>query len=251
MKAIIIAAGNSSRLEGIAKDLPKGLLKIGQKSIIQRQIDFYRKNDINEIIIVTGPNSEKFNFENVIYVHDDNHDKHDVLGSLMAAREFMKEGFIMSYSDIIFEEEILKEILKFNGKIGIALDFNWREKYVGRTNHPLSEADNVLMQSGKIVKTKKFLENDLKENIYEFLPIIILSQDGANIFIKRFEELEKTHEGKFHEMESLDKAVLTDMLQELIDLGVEISPIKISNKWCEIDTQQDFEIAKNVFSQEG
>ncbi len=250
MKAIIVAAGNSSRLGGITKEIPKGLLEINGKSIIQRQIEIYKKNGINDIIIITGPNSDKFNFKNVIYVYDDNHDKHDVLGSLMAAREFMKEGFIMSYSDIIFEEEILKEILKFNGKIGIALDFNWREKYVGRTNHPLSEADNVLMQSGKIVKTKKFIENGTKENIYEFLPIIILSQDGANIFVKRFEELEKTHEGKFHETEYLEKAVLTDMLQELLDLGVDIDPIKISNKWCEIDTEQDLERAKNEFSQE-
>ena len=49
------------------------------------------------------------------------------------------------------------------------------------------------------------------------MPLMILSSKGANLFVKTFEKLEKTHKGKFHEMPSLKKAVLTDMLQELID----------------------------------
>ena len=43
MKAIIVAAGNSSRLGGITKEIPKGLLEINGKSIIQRQIEIYKK----------------------------------------------------------------------------------------------------------------------------------------------------------------------------------------------------------------
>ena len=49
-------------------------------------------------------------------------------------------------------------------------------------------------------------------------------------------------------MPSLKKAVLTDMLQELIDSKIIISPIIISGKWSEIDTLQDLEIAKKKFS---
>ena len=38
------------------------------------------------------------------------------------------------------------------------------------------------------------------------------------------------------------------MIQELIDSGVNVEPIFISEKWCEIDTPQDLEIARKLFS---
>ena len=50
MKAIIIAAGYGSRLSSITKNIPNGLLQINGKSVIQRQIDSFKKKKINEII---------------------------------------------------------------------------------------------------------------------------------------------------------------------------------------------------------
>ena len=38
------------------------------------------------------------------------------------------------------------------------------------------------------------------------------------------------------------------MLQELIDLGVNISPITVDGKWCEIDTPQDLERAREILN---
>ena len=248
MNAIIIAAGSSSRLGKLTKSLPKGLVKINGQTIIRRQIEFLRSSGINNIIIVTGPNAHCFDFKDVTYVPDHNYEQHDVLGSLMAARNYMNHGFIMLYSDIIFDESILKSILNFKGKIGIAVDMDWREKYEKRTEHPITEADNVLIESGKITCTKKFISKINSGKIGEFMPLMILSSNGANLFVKTFEKLEKTHKGKFHEMPSLKKAVLTDMLQELIDSKIIISPIIISGKWSEIDTLQDLEIAGKKFN---
>ena len=244
MKAIIIAAGSSSRLKKFTESLPKGLLEINGQTIIQRQIEYLRNNGINDIVIVTGPNADCFDFKDITYVHDHDYERHDVLGSLMAAKNHMNDGFIMLYSDIVFDESILKSILNFKGKIGIAVDMDWKKKYEKRTEHPITEADNVLIQSGKIIHTKQFIPEINSGVIGEFMPLMILSSSGANIFVKMFEKLEKIHKGKFHEMPSLKKAVLTDMFQELIDSQIIISPIIISGKWYEIDTPQDLEMVK-------
>ena len=248
MKAIIIAAGSSSRLKKFTGSLPKGLLEINGKTIIQCQIEHLRNNGINDIVIVTGPNADCFNFKDITYVHDHNYEQHDVLGSLMAAKNHMNDGFIMLYSDIVFDESILKPILNFKGKIGIAVDMDWKKKYKKRTKHPITNADNVLIKSGKITYTKQFISKTNSGKIGEFMPLMILSSSGANIFVKTFEKLEKTHKGKFHQMPSLKKAVLTDMLQELIDSKIIILPIIISGKWYEIDTPQDLEIARKKFN---
>ena len=151
MNAIIIAAGSSSRLGKLTEALPKGLLEINGQMIIQRQIEFLRASGINDIVIVTGPHSNCFDFKDVIYVQDHNFEQHDVLGSLMAARNYMNDGFIMLYSDIIFDESTIKSVLNFKGNIGIAVDMDWEKKYENRTEHPITDADNVLIKSGKII----------------------------------------------------------------------------------------------------
>ena len=59
MKAVILAAGVASRLRPLTDNTPKCLLKVGEKSILERTIDNLRANNITEIILVTGYLKEK------------------------------------------------------------------------------------------------------------------------------------------------------------------------------------------------
>ena len=246
MKIIFIAAGSSTRLGTKTLNLPKGLIKINNNSIIGTQIDLFKKN--YEIIIITGPNADKFNFKNVTYINDTNYKKHDVLGSLMVAKSYMNDEIITTYSDIIFDKKILNSIIEFKGDIGIAVELNWKKRYTNRDQHPKSEADNVIIDNGEITKIQKNISKCKDEQIIgEFIGLMKLSKEGAEIFKNKYLDLEKTHIGKFHGAQSLEKAYLTDMLQELINSGLKISPIIVNGNWCEIDTPQDIEIAKKIF----
>ena len=245
MKIIIIAAGSSTRLGKETKDVPKGLLKINDKSIIEIQLELFKKNQLFDITIITGPDKQKFELKNVNYIHDGEFQNHDVLGSLMASKLIMNDDILISYSDVVFDENILQSMLDYKGGIGIAVDLNWEKKYVTRTQHPKSEADNVLMENNKILKIKKNItEYNPKQNLGEFIGLMKLSKSGAKIFIEKFNYLIKSHEGKFHDAPSMKKAYLTDMLQELIDSGIVVEPIIINGKWCEIDTLQDLQLAR-------
>jgi len=247
MKIIFIAAGSSTRLGTKILNFPKGLIKINNISIIGIQLDLFKNKKIDNIIIITGPNADKFNFNNVTYINDTNHKKHDVLGSLMVAKSHMNDEIITTYSDIIFDEKILNSILEFEGDFGIAVELNWEKRYINRDQHPKSEADNVIIDNGKILKIRKKI-SECKDNqiIGEFIGLMKLSKKGTEIFKNKYLELEKTHVGKFHNAPSLERAYLTDMLQELINSGVKISPIIVNGNWCEIDTPQDIEIAKKI-----
>ena len=248
MKIIIIAAGSSTRLRNEIKDVPKGLLKINDKSIIEIQLGLFKKNQLSDITIITGPNKQKFEFKNVNYIHDNEFQNHDVLGSLMASKSIMNDDVLTSYSDIVFDENVLHSMLDFKGDIGIAVDLYWEKNYVNRIQHPKSQADNVLLQNNKILKIRKNIkEYKSTQNLGEFIGLVKLSKNGAKIFVEKFNHLIKSHKGKFHNALSLEKAYLTDMLQELIDSGIRISPIYTSGKWCEVDTPQDLDIARKLF----
>ena len=246
MKAIIIAAGSSSRLQ-LAKGKSKGLLDINGKTIFDRQISLFRSNGIDEIIIITGKHS--LGIKNVSYINDEHYEQHEVLGSLMAAKDEIKGRVLTSYSDILFDELILLQLLEFSGDIGIPIDLDWEKSYGGRTQHPRSEADNVLIKNKKIIRIEKGIEKTTEDEIVgEFLGLMALSKKGSEIFVENYLKLLHTHQGSFHKSASLKKAYLTDMIQELIDLGYDVYPIIVSGEWCEIDTQQDLERARKLFS---
>ena len=61
MKAIILAAGMGTRLGKYTQDLPKGMLNVMGKSLIERQVETLRKSGLNNIIIVKGYASSKIN----------------------------------------------------------------------------------------------------------------------------------------------------------------------------------------------
>jgi choline kinase len=106
----------------------------------------------------------------------------------------------------------------------------------------LIDQKKVLQISAKITSL------DMKnQQIGEFLGIIKLSREGSKIMIKKYEELERSHRGKFHDADSLKKAKLVDILQELLKSKIEIYPISITGKWCEIDTPKDLERARKIF----
>lgn len=248
MKAIIIAAGSAKRLGSFTKELPKGLLDINGKTILDRQIQVLKNNGIQEIIIIIGPHKEKFKFDKVRYIEDIEYEKHDVLLSLMEAKNEIKGETIITYSDILFDEKILQQIIKSKVDIGIATDMNWEQKYENRTEHPKSQADNVIIENNKIIKIKKNISKILdNQKNGEFIGIIKLSQKGSKKFVMEYNKIEKNKPHSFHNALIFEKAYLTDMIQELIEQKILVEPIIVDGDWCEIDTLQDLENAKKKY----
>lgn len=248
MKAIIIAAGSAKRLGEQTKELPKGLLNINGKNILERQITILKNNGIEDIIIITGPHKEKFTFEKIRYVEDTEYEKHDVLWSLMAAKNEIVGDIITTYSDILYDEKILQQILKSKADIGIVTDMDWEQKYQYRTEHPKSQADNVIIENDKIVKIKKNIsEITEKQQNGEFIGIMKFSKKGSEKFVTEFDKLEKINPSPFHDSPIFKKAYLTDMIQELIDQKIVVEPIIVKGDWSEIDTLQDLENAKKKY----
>lgn len=249
MKVIILAAGSAKRLGQYTIECPKGLLDINGKTIIETQLTIFKKYGINDITIIVGPNKENFKFKNVEYIFDSDFEEHDVLGSLMTARKLFNQDIVVSYSDILFDDSIFERIINDTKDISIAIDFDWKKSYKDRTEHSIEQADNVVAENNRISKIKKNIQNyNDSQKIGEFIGVMKLSKKGSKIFLRKFEELEKNHIGSFQDAQSFKKAYLTDMLQELIDSGINVSAIPIKGKWCEIDTPQDLENAVKDFN---
>jgi|TARA_B100002003_G_C14041581_1_gene501891 choline kinase len=247
MKVIIIAAGSGTRLGGNEYKIPKSLLEVNAQTILSRQISIFKKMGIKEIVVITGPYTEKFPCIDVKYINDARYDEHDILGSLLVAKDYIQGDVIIAYSDILFDENVLGQLIQHESDIGIAIDMDWKQAYEGRTLHPSIEAENVLLDANKnVLKIQKNIRSN-DDDVGEFLGLIKLSSYGAKIVTGKFEHLLANHVETFHNALSLKKAYITDFIQELVDSKIVITPIFISGKWCEIDTSQDLERAQKMF----
>ena len=250
MNVIILAAGKGMRLRPETINIPKGMVKLFDKSLLELQIDIFKKFDINDISIVTGYLSNKINFSSIKYFNNKNYSSTAGIASLYCAREKLSNNTIITYSDLIFDEKIIEQVKNFSGDIGITIDLEWEKNYEGRDQHPKSEAENVLLDNqNNILELRKNISS-CKENqkIGEFTGLVKFSKKASKKFIERYSELNDSHSGKFHNADTFNQAIISDMLQELIDLGLKVEPIFIRGKWCEIDTPQDLERARKIFT---
>ena len=249
MNAIILAAGMSSRLRPVTNDKPKCMLKLFNETLLERQIKIFRNHNINDITIVTGYRSEVIDISNVNYVKNENYETTNINESLFCALEPSNGPVLVTYSDIVFEQKIIQQMLEITDGIRLAVDLDWKKHYQNRTMHTLSEAENVLVENGRILQIRKNIpKSSQNQQIGEFLGIMTLSSDHVKILLERYSYLKNNHIGTFHNSSSLSNAYITDMLQEIINYGINVNPVFTQGRWCEIDTPEDLKNAEKLIN---
>jgi len=250
MQGIIIAAGLGSRLAPYTDNKPKCLLEVSGKTILQRTLDAFNEVGIKNISIVRGYKKELINFSGIKYYENLDYKNNNILHSLFYAEPAMEDSFIFSYSDIIYESNVLAKLKESDADISIVVDCSWRDAYIGRDKHPITEAELIKAVDGSVTKIGKNVVST-KEASGEFIGIAKFSKVGANILKNEFNRLKHIYKDSlgcnFQNAKSFKKAYFTDMAQELVDRGYKIAVVEINGGWHEIDTHQDLERSNNFF----
>jgi len=250
-KAIIIAAGLGSRMKGYTEMRPKCLLEFGKMSLLQRQIATYAEVGISNISLIRGYKKECIDLDGIKYFDNDDYENNNILNSLFYAEEEISGNVVISYSDILFESSIVQRLLESNHDISIVVDIDWRGYYVDRKDHPIDEAENVIFDANNdVVKIGKIMTN--KDDVHgEFIGMLKLSPRGAKILKQHFHRSKELYLNKpFQRSPAFQKAYITDLIQEMVDLGVPVHCVIIERGWKEIDTIEDYEKALIEFSDE-
>jgi len=243
-KALIIAAGLGSRLKKHTENLPKCMLDFGGKTLLQRQLESYKQNGIKNISLVRGYKKEKINYKDIKYFENKDYKNNNILNSIFYAEKVINGNIIISYSDILFDKSVVERTLKSDHDISVVVDIDWRGYYVGRKDHPISEAENVIFNSNNEVEKIGKINTGNQEVHGEFIGMIKLSNRGTEIFKEHFHRLKKIYWNKpFQRAKIFQKAYLTDFIQELVDIGIRVHCVIIESGWKEIDTVEDYKNA--------
>ena len=263
MKGLIVAAGRGTRLGKLTKDTPKALLEVADRTILQRMITAMTNCGINEIGLVRGYLANKFNIPSLKYFENPNFEKNNVLHSLMCAKDFLIESvnegepLIVTYSDIVVDSSWIEYATTMSADIALICDSNWKQRYIGRDQHPVTEAElvvfdqeHVLLQIGKIYDYVDDIGHGSSQNIAEFIGICFLTPKGILKVLNAFDELNRCLKptDPFGNSSEFRKAYLSDLFQFMSNAGEQIFVATGGYTWFEIDTEQDLERANNYFS---
>lgn len=247
IKAIIVAAGHDRRIEPLNEDLPKCMLDVKGKTILDRQIENLMICGINDIIIIKGYKQETIDVPNMKYYLNSDFENNGIVSSLFFAEKEMNSDFIFLYSDIIFDKKILGRLLKDKSDICLVVDLDWQERYKKKGIQPAGEVELVEVRNNKITNIGKKI--NYKDIHGEFIGLAMFSKNGSTILKNCYKNaLNKYKNKQFHEVTSIKKAYFTDMIQEIIDNGFDVKNLDTYGEWMEIDTFDDYKRAWSEIS---
>ena len=241
MKALILAAGTASRLRPLTEHTPKCLLKIGDRSLLQRSIDALRSNGIERFCIVTGylhEMIEQFVTEHyptldVVFIHNPIFASTNNIYSLWLARSVAEgEDVLLLDSDLLYDPAIVGRVLSAPSPNILTL-----------IRHELGEEEMkvVVDAHGDILEVNKTCNPT--DAIGESLGIEKMGCEYTKALYAELECMMNTEhlENKYYEM----------AFERLIAQGYRFRVLDASDLFsCELDTVADFENAKQLIPAE-
>jgi len=232
MKAVVLCAGRGIRLLPYTQEVPKCLLKIGPKTLLEYIIENFKTVGIDKIWLITGFQEEKIKtlirsqgYSDIKTLTNPYYLRTNTAFSLNLALKQLDDDFILINGDVIFDRTILIDLLNHPQKNCVIVD---------NSINLDKEEVKVSAQNGVISRISKTLNPS--KCIGEAIGINKISSDTIMPLAKEFDLLEQKGENNHFFEKGFDI-----LAHKNYPFG-----ILLTNKpWTEIDTQDDFDYAKN------
>lgn len=238
IKAIILAAGEGTRLRPYTEDRPKCLVEVEGVSLLDRQLAVLASEQVQPVIMIGGYRAQMLERPGIQLRLNPRYNETNMVWTLFSAESDIDGDVLICYGDIVYSREILQAILSSTEDIATTIDLEWESYWRARNEDPLADAETLkLHPDGRIYEIgqkPKFLD----EIEGQYMGLIKLTGKGAAIFKRVFHEAKRTGSlrGK-----SVEKAYMTDLLQLVIDQGYPVHSVPVRGGWVEVDTVSDLE----------
>lgn len=251
MKAIILAAGEGKRLRPLTDNIPKCMVDLFGKPLIQRQVDIFTKSGISDISIITGYRSEQIQVPSVHYIHNNNYDKTNMVETLFCAKEIMNDSIIVSYGDIIFQQDVLEQLIQSDEDFSVVVDQKWFSYWAMRFSNPLDDAESLTIDEHGYITSIGQKVNNLDEIMGQYIGLMKFQGEGLE-FLKNYYDTVKSKAkygiNPLNPNLIFEKSFMTDLLMGLIKTGCNLKAILINGGWLELDTINDYKLYQKMYN---
>ncbi len=252
VKAIIIGAGRGRRLGNLTDDVPKPLVSIVGRPMLDSVLSALAAGDISraDTVFIRGYRGDviQARYPELQYVENSDWENNNILLSLMCARTHMAGGFVSTYADIVYRSEAIVKVMASPHDMTLVCDTDWRRRYKGRTEHPETDAEKLRADGDRVVEISRRISSE--HTFGEFIGVMRMTARGAAAFVEAFDEARASYadEDLFCEGRTFGKAYLIDLFQRMLKAGVPLHCVGIHGGYMEIDTPQDAALASEWWS---
>ena len=214
MQLLILCGSKGKVLKPLTEEVPKPLLEIHGKPIIEYQLDFFRRHGINDIILCTGFKHEMFEERYPELTYCVEQKKLGTAGAIKNAEKVIKEDFIVTYGDNVF-----------------FFNFQKMQQMFANVNNPLMTLTQLVSPYGVIdVEGDRIVQFREKPtlNLWINAGITIFTQESLDYFPK-------------------EGMIEYDVYPKLVrDKKLFAFKMRENDFWAAIDTEKDIEDTKKM-----
>lgn len=221
-KAVLLAAGRGTRMKNLTDDLPKPMLPVRGKPILQHIIEGLRSAGVTHVQIVVGYRAD------VVKAHFGDGQAHGVSVEYVTqvvqdgtgrvvelAREFAgADPFILSYGDILIDPMNYRRLVELNDA----------EAIITVKHNP-----GEIAKGGSVFVNERFEMTDLREKPGPGEPVSPWYNTGVYTFRPSIFDftarLEKSPRGEYE---------LTDAIRALAQSGRRVQAVEIQGDWADV-----------------
>jgi L-glutamine-phosphate cytidylyltransferase len=236
MKAVILAAGQGTRIRSVHGEHPKCLIEVDDTTILDHQLEALYMAGINEVAIVVGYEKEQivahvrsrelsYNqrihfIENPAFAITNN------IYSLWLAIDWLRgDSFSVLNADVIFDPEIFNSAVQPYAPISMIVDPLWRD-----------ETMKVVIEDDRVIRMNKNISREEFGGTY--IGITVFSKSIQDRLFGRLSDLIAA--GRVNDFFNI-------AVQELADEGVHIGYASTDGlAWAEIDDPLDLTFAQQT-----
>ena len=245
MQALMLAAGMGKRLAKYTKDNTKCMVEVANEKLIDHAIIAIKKAGIKRFVIVIGYKGENLKkyildkYQNeleFVFINNDVYNTtNNIYSFYMAKDELAKDDTILLESDIIFDDNLIKEMCEMPEKnvVAVAKYESWMDGTCVTLNDDLTIKKFVEKQAMKVDQLDSYYKT---VNVYKFNRDFVM---GTYIpFLEAYMKIQGLN--SYYETS----------LKYICQLpGMEFKAFLMGDRsWYEIDDAQDLDIANVLFS---
>lgn len=236
LKAIILAAGEGTRLRPYTLDRPKCLVEIEGSSLLDRQLAVLATEAVHPIVMIGGYRAEMLKRPGVELRLNPRYAETNMVWTLFYAEDDLVGDVLLCYGDIVYSRDVLRALLKSKADIAVAIDLEWESYWRARNENPLDDAETLkLGADGQILEIGQ-KPTSLAEIEGQYMGLMKFSAKGVQILKKVFHDA-----GAIGNLRGkpVEKAYMTDLLQSMIDANYRLDAVPVRGGWVEVDTVED------------
>jgi choline kinase len=230
MRGIILAAGKGSRLNGTIGEKPKCLLRVGGKTLVERQIEALEAVGITDIAVVVGSQADSVRRTcgpHITYVDNARFAQTNSLYSLWLARPLLSDGFVVMNCDVLFHPQMLSDLVTSRHEDALLV------AYQDDDAEPFGDEEmKVTVRRGRVTGIAKTLPPDDADG--ENVGVVKFGRDGARLLTSLLDQ-------------RVTSGSLRDWAPKAFDDFARVRPLHTVGTrgfpWTEIDFPEDYERA--------